>query len=80
MDKVQKYNSFMCCVLFSHNSACVNDINVGHIIPHQDPLELKIHTPNPPVHPWLVISPEEVDKSHICVTSPLCDEDEIFIY
>jgi hypothetical protein len=41
---------------------------------------LKIHTPNPPVHPWLVISPEEVDKSHICVTSPLCDEDEIFIY
>jgi len=56
----------MYCVLFPHNSACVNDI-VGHITPHQRPVKSKIHTPNLPVHPWLVISPEEVDKSHICV-------------
>jgi hypothetical protein len=69
----------MCCVLFPHNTICVSD-NVGHIMPHQGPVKSKIHDPNPPVHPWLVISPEEVDKSHICVTCPLCSEVAIFIY
>jgi len=70
----------MCSVLFPHNSAFVSDINVGHITPHQGPVKSKIHTPNPPVQPRLVISPEEVDKSHICVTCPLYNEGEIFIY
>jgi len=47
---------------------------------HQGPTESNIDTPNPPVHPRLVISPEEVNKSHICVTCPLWIEVEIFIY
>jgi hypothetical protein len=38
------------------------------------------NTSNPSVHPWLVISSEEVDRSHMCVTCCLCNEDEIFIY
>jgi len=70
----------MCCLLFPRNSACVNDINVGHIMPHQSPVKPKIHNPNPPVHPQLVLSPEEVDKSHICVIFPLCSVGDIFIY
>jgi hypothetical protein len=70
----------MCCVLFPHNSACVSEINVGDITSHQGPVKLKIHTPNPPVYMQLVISPEEVDKSYICVSCPLCSEVEIFMY
>jgi len=69
----------MCCVFFPHNSACVSDTNVGHIMTHQGPVKSKIHAPNLLIHPQLVISPEEVDRSHICVPSPLCNEVETFI-
>jgi len=69
----------MCCALFPHSSACFSYITVGHIMIHQSPVKSKIHTPNSPIHPWLVIYPEEVDKSHICDTFPLCNEVDIFI-
>jgi len=48
-------------------------------MPHQCPVRLKIPTPRSLVHPWIVIYPEEVGKSHICVTCPLCNGVEVFI-
>jgi hypothetical protein len=62
------------CSHLSQKKLCVIDTSVSNVTPHHGPIKLKIHSPNPPLHPWLV---EEVDRSHICVGCRLCIEVDI---
>jgi hypothetical protein len=70
----------MCCEIFPWNGCCLNYINVRHIMPHQGPIKLSVHTPNPPVHPQLVVHLKEVDKPHICISCPFCTVVDVLLY
>jgi hypothetical protein len=64
-------------VLYSQlllKKAGVSDIYVSHITPHQGSVKLKILSPNPPVHPLLIVPLEE---AHIYVGCPFCNEADI---
>jgi hypothetical protein len=51
--------------------------NVRHFTHYQTLIKTKIHVPNPPIHPQIVMPLEVVDKSHICVSCSLCNEADI---
>jgi hypothetical protein len=67
----------MCCLFIPSNTGSVN---VRHTTPLKDPIKPEIYTPILTIYPRLVMPYEEVDKFHVCSSSPPCNGFDIFLF